>query len=42
VLQKELGAGGMGVVFLGRDVESGVTRALKALPAGADPELMLR
>jgi serine/threonine protein kinase len=42
VLVRRLGAGGMGAVDLARHPATGALRAIKSLPASADPELLVR
>jgi len=42
VLERELGRGGMGVVFLARHAETGAERAVKVVEVASDPELALR
>ncbi len=39
---RRLGAGGMGAVDLAEHVATGAQRALKSIPAAADPELLVR
>jgi serine/threonine-protein kinase len=41
-LERKLGAGGMGSVYLAVDLHTGARRAIKALPTGAEPELRAR
>lgn len=41
-LERKLGQGGMGAVYLARDTATGAQYALKTLPAAADPEERVR
>jgi serine/threonine protein kinase/tetratricopeptide (TPR) repeat protein len=41
-IEAQLGAGGMGIVYRARDLETGAAYALKTLPTSANPDLLER